>query len=392
VRRALSRRTEDRFPTTTAYVDALEDVVRRRRLLVKPSALVEFLHGLQLLKASSRSGEHAIELPPIGPPEAGPAIHAPPLSPRDLRATARELPPNRPASASRLVAEAAASAADSQPPTEPAAASGSLPAASSISNSGALVLGELPVYLFDLVERRATGKLTVVLGERERHAYFVQGVPELNTSNDEKELLGAFLVARGSALPMEIEMALAVAPRYGGRLGDALVGLGVMRPIELVRAVLEQTRSRFVALVGCKEGSFIFAEGERTSEEETMREAIDPIELITRGVFKAYSAAELEAILAPSLSHALLPTARAPVAVPSLQLPVSARTALDAILGREPLGQEVRRVVERGLGDRATVLAAVFVGLACGAFTSAAWPLHPRRAAEADKPTFVPQA
>ena len=143
--------------------------------------------------------------------------------------------------------------------------------------------------LFELSVRRATGKLTVRHGELERHAYFVEGVPEMTTSNDEKELLGAFLVARGFALPMEIEMALAVAPRYGGRLGDALVGLGVLRPIELVRAVVDQMRSRFIGLVGSKEGYYRFIEGERVVNDESMREAIDPLELITRGVFASSS-------------------------------------------------------------------------------------------------------
>ncbi len=66
LRRALARRREDRFSTTGAYVDALEEVVRRRRLLANPATLVEWLNHSGLLRPTGRSGEHSIEALPGG--------------------------------------------------------------------------------------------------------------------------------------------------------------------------------------------------------------------------------------------------------------------------------------------------------------------------------------
>src|SRR5689334_4839970 len=60
LRRALARRREDRFPTTGAYVDALEEVTRRRRLGATPAILVDWMQRMGLAKTASRSGEHYI--------------------------------------------------------------------------------------------------------------------------------------------------------------------------------------------------------------------------------------------------------------------------------------------------------------------------------------------
>ncbi|MBC7172335.1 MAG: serine/threonine protein kinase, partial [Polyangiaceae bacterium] len=87
----------------------------------------------------------------------------------------------------------------------------------------------LPVF-FSLVHGHETGVLHLWAsgrgGEevRRKKIYFVDGRPEFVASTDRRELLGEFLVARGYCLRMEVDMALALLPRYGGRLGDALVG------------------------------------------------------------------------------------------------------------------------------------------------------------------------
>ena len=158
-------------------------------------------------------------------------------------------------------------------------------------------------------------------GAREKKVFFVDGVPEVTLSNDESERLSAFLVARGLALPMEIEMGLAMAPRYGGRLGDALVGLGVLRPVELMRAVLDQTRHRFVELVGWKRGELSFIEGERCRDDDTMPDALNAVELIARGIVMGYSSADLAEVLAPLQSSLIIPVPRSAISVASLKLP-----------------------------------------------------------------------
>ena len=44
----------------------------------------------------------------------------------------------------------------------------------------------------------------------------------------------------------DLERALAVLPHFGGRLGDTLVGLGLMRPLDAFRHLARQVREKLV--------------------------------------------------------------------------------------------------------------------------------------------------
>jgi serine/threonine-protein kinase len=234
--------------------------------------------------------------------------------------------------------------------------------------------GELPGRLFSLALRRSTGLLMVKNGELEKKVYFTDGVPAVTSSTDEKELLGSLLVSRGLALPMEIEMGLALAPRYGGRLGDALVGLGVLRPVELVRAVVDQMRRRFVELVGWKHGYLSFTHGALSRDEDTMPEAFNAVELIARGIVEGYTYDELASVLAPLEDALIVPVPRSAVSVASLKLAPRETAVLECITGQQTLGQIASDQVLRGTSDREGTFRAVFVGLSSKAFVSPAWP------------------
>jgi serine/threonine-protein kinase len=419
LQRALSRRRDDRFPTTGAYVDALDEVVRRRRIGASPATLVDWLYKMGLVKPTGRSGEHALEAAIPGA-SGMPRTKPSPLPPKSSGAQPIWKPGEdsmRPGGAPALYrmlhpeAAGALSLTDVITMLASGLASGNTPVsrddgpfkpacehpelvrvcgggaslswddvlsgqASAVSSVGP---GELPGRLFDLALRRATGMLRVKHIALEKKVYFVDGVPEVTISTDEKELLGALLVARGLALPMEIEMGLAMAPRYGGRLGDALVGLGVVRPMELVRAVVDQMRRRFVELVSWKEGQLSFTSGARSPEEETMPEAFNSIELITRGIVEGYSYDDLVHVLAPVEHAAIVPLARPPVSVSSLKLPVREAAVLESIAGRQTLSQITSEAIQHGSCDHEGILRAVFIGLSSGAFISPAWPPAPIR-------------
>jgi eukaryotic-like serine/threonine-protein kinase len=423
LKRALARRRDDRFPTTGAYVDALEEVVRRRRLGATPATLAEWLLRVALVKPTGKSGEHVISAlaPERGAPRAdgvkAPEGDAPPIKPSGAqplwkRRTAADAQPTAPSdpqravyrlarpdlssplslhelinllTAGRITVDTSVSRDDG-----PFRALRDLPeltilttasgASMADTDGGAMKLatsfrmGELPGRLFDLVVRRSTGMLLVRQGQLEKKAYFNDGVPDLTSSSDEKELLGSLLISRGLALPMEVEMGLALAPRYGGRLGDALVGLGVLRPVELVRAVVDQMRRRFVELVGWKRGQLTFTAGAVSRDEDSMPEALNGVELIARGIIEGYSYDDLSAVLAPLQSAIILPVTRAPVAIASLKLPSRENAVLDAITGHQSLAQLASEAVLRGMADREGTLRAVFIGLSCGAFIAQGWP------------------
>jgi serine/threonine-protein kinase len=235
----------------------------------------------------------------------------------------------------------------------------------------------LPARLFDLVIARATGMLVVQKASVQKKVFLVEGVPEVTISTDEKELLGALLVERGLALPMEIEMGLAMAPRHGGRLGDALVRLGVLRPMELVRAVVDQMKRRFIELVGWKTGQLTFTIDVRCADEETVPEAFSPCELIARGIVEGYSYDELSRLLAPLDNALIVPLPRSPVSVATLKLEAPETAVLESIKGQKTLAAITADAAQRDI-PRESVLRAVFVGLSSGAFVSPAWPTRYR--------------
>jgi serine/threonine-protein kinase len=232
----------------------------------------------------------------------------------------------------------------------------------------------LPSRIFQLVVRRETGMLLLKDGERKKKIYIVEGVPEFVASTDKHELLGEQLVGRGQVLRMEVDMALAMLPRFGGRIGDALVGLGVLRPIELFRAIHEQTQARFAEIFRWRTGEFGFVRGAR-SHEETFPMGVDPYELIARGVREGYSAEELEAILSPLDEEVLEPVVPLPVRIETFRLPEREANVLREIDGKSTLRRVSAEMSDKQMADPGEVLRAVFLGLSCEVLRSNRWTI-----------------
>jgi eukaryotic-like serine/threonine-protein kinase len=95
-----------------------------------------------------------------------------------------------------------------------------------------------------------------------KEVYFVQGKVHHVVSSDASELLGEYLVRRGKLEREELDMALAVLPRYEGRMGDTLIGLGLVTPMEVFRAIREQGRDRCADLFRWNEGELTYHRGD----------------------------------------------------------------------------------------------------------------------------------
>ncbi len=250
------------------------------------------------------------------------------------------------------------------------------------ADAGDIDPSRLPTRFFHLAVRRETGVLVLRDGQRKRRIFFVEGSPECVTSTDKKELLGEFLIQRGQVLRMEVDMALAMAPRFGGRLGDALVGIGVLRPIELFRAIHDQTQERLIETFRWKSGEIAFARGVR-SQEETFPLGVDTYELIGRGIRHGYKCDELEAILAPMRDEPLEPIASPPVRREMFRLSERETTALEALRQGSTLRSLLAEASASGTAAAEEVLRAVFLGLTCEASAAAQWLVPP---------TFAPAA
>ena len=172
-------------------------------------------------------------------------------------------------------------------------------------------------------------------------------------------------------------MALAMLPRFGGRLGDALVGLGVLRPIELFRAIHDQMQERFLDVLSWKQGDLAFISGAR-SHEETFPLGVDSFELITRGIKDGYTFAELTELLEPIANDVLSPVPLPPLRIETLRLPETEAYVLKCLDEEITLAMLSARMRELEAASEEEVLRAVFIGLACDIIRSLTWTtLHP---------------
>jgi serine/threonine-protein kinase len=415
--RALARDPALRWPSAAAFAEALEDVVRRRRLQVGPSRVSAYVEKLGLVTAAE--GDALADQNDTD--ESGDMSTAPIELDTSTRRVLRDEGALTPRPPSALVVSPDVYRIEREdgvllgpvafPQLIELFATGEVGSKCSISREsgrfkppsdypelarfltspalkwdtdfpveamdhGQLDPARLPTRLFHLAVRRETGALVLRWGTRRKRIFFVEGAPECVTSTDKRELLGEFLIERGQVLRMEVEMALAMLTRFGGRVGDALVGIGVLRPIELFRAVHEQTERRLMDVFRWKEGEIGFARGVR-SQEETFPLGMDIYELIGRGIRQGYSSEELEAMLSPVSEEVLEPVSVPPVRREMFRLPEREAAVLEAVTGKTTLSKLVAQFVAAGTADPDEVLRAVFLGLACELLRNPKWVVPP---------------
>jgi eukaryotic-like serine/threonine-protein kinase len=414
--RALSRDPAVRWPSAVAFADAIDEIVLRRRLPVGPARLAACVEKLGLAAAS-------IDDEPLRAPGAGLRAAPPPEGDTTTRRVLRsddETERPAPARAGDAVApsiyrvrldDGTVLGPMSFPMLVELFATGAVgstcaialengrfrPAAdypelsrflispalawdaelpTDAADAGHIDPSRLPTRFFHLAVRRETGVLVFKDGQRKRRVFFVEGSPECVTSTDKRELLGEFLIERGQVLRMEVEMALAMLPRFGGRLGDALVGVGVLRPIELFRAIHDQTQERLLETFRWKTGDIAFARGVR-SQEETFPLGVDTYELIGRGIRHGYLHDELEAMLTPLRDEPLDPVAAPPVRREMFRLRDRETVALEAVRQGSTLRSILAELQASGAASPEETLRAVFLGLTCELIRSPKWLVPP---------------
>ncbi|MGE0790625.1 MAG: protein kinase [Sandaracinaceae bacterium] len=222
--------------------------------------------------------------------------------------------------------------------------------------------------IFELSERSVLGILAEALAMRHeglllceqdgvrKEVYLSEGAPSFVTSNRNEELLGESLVRADVIAREELDLALAVMPRFEGRLGETLVALGLVDPVELFRMISEQVREKVVELFEWRRGTAaLYRDVE--PPERGFPLASDPFGLLEEGAQRR---------LAAGLEPAFTPAAeRRPR--------VLARTALDVDLpdrlARIATACEVPRslgelvaLAPEGSDERARVLVLVELG------------------------------
>lgn len=164
----------------------------------------------------------------------------------------------------------------------------------SLTNGGIVVALSLSAMRAD------TGLWLCEAGGVRKEIYIQEGTPEFVTSNVAQELLGEFLVAQGVITRSELDMALAVMPRFEGRLGETLRALGLVDPVPLFQHIGEQIRQKLLDLFRWNVGSASFYRGV-PPPPTNFPPGLDAWQLILEGMkLRLQEGVEEEPLLLPS--------------------------------------------------------------------------------------------
>lgn len=204
-----------------------------------------------------------------------------------------------------------------------------------------------------------------------KELYFVGGKLHHVASNNASELLGEYLVRRGGISREELDFALAVLPRYGGRMGDTLISLGLVASLDIFRAIRDQGRDRLVDLFQWRTGKLTFYADQKPPHVEFPLELELPA-LVIAGVEAAEPGdapleawrARLDVMVGPASSVNPRPRLR------SAAWPVVARRVLDATDEPKRVRDVLAAVSHAGNATASDVLRALEIMLVAGLVTT----------------------
>lgn len=127
---------------------------------------------------------------------------------------------------------------------------------------GDLTTFELPDLLSMIASSRRNGMLVVRRGTDEKTLCFSDGMLLYASSTDERERLGEVLVRERLLDRESVIKARKLQSATGKRLGNVLMGMGVITPDKLVLGIKAQAQEVITALFQWWGGSFEFIEGE----------------------------------------------------------------------------------------------------------------------------------
>ena len=264
LRKALAVDADQRFPTADAFRNALVDWLDTSARRAGAGRLAQLLRDLE------REGGELCAW------SARPATAQQPDATMSGQQTVIE---RRAASDAAALGRIAFARAATTPPTSPEhvtlapyrSATSPPPAAprrQAPPRTSTLHRGVLdPMLVIDLLcqiaREQRTGALVIRSGEHFKEAYFQHGHPVFVRCNVEADRFGEFLVRRRVITRDQLDRALAVLDHFGGRLGQALVSLDLIQPVDAVRLLAAQVAAKLVTACTWRTGAYEFRDGER---------------------------------------------------------------------------------------------------------------------------------
>jgi serine/threonine-protein kinase len=143
--------------------------------------------------------------------------------------------------------------------------------------------------LIDVLLAKDDGLLLCESRGIRKEIYLESGIPTFVTSNQPGELLGEMLVKRKVIERGELDMALALMPRFEGRLGETLVALGLVDAVLLFRCITDQVREKLLDLFVWTQGHAALYRGvERPERAFPLR--LDPWDILWNGAVRRIAA------------------------------------------------------------------------------------------------------
>jgi hypothetical protein len=207
--------------------------------------------------------------------------------------------------------------------------------------TGDLVSTSAVQVFFDLALMEEQGLLLFRRDHVVKEIYYEDGDPEYVASNLPEELFGQYLLGRGVISEGELAMALAMLERFQGKLGAALVGLKLLKPMEVMRHLTNQVRHKLLDVFSWERGHYAFYR-DRVFEQEAAPLGLEGYEIIGAGVH-AIPSEILDRRIAP-LKDAR-PRSVSPPAVPPevFRLGALPRQVYDTLDGRHTLHERLGR-------------------------------------------------
>ncbi|MGO9836382.1 MAG: serine/threonine-protein kinase [Polyangiaceae bacterium] len=212
-------------------------------------------------------------------------------------------------------------------------------------------------------ESRALPKVTAG-GQSERgrkELYIVRGKLHHVASNNASELLGEYLVRRSVISREELDFALAVLPRYGGRMGDTLISLGLVSSLDIFRAIRDQGRDRLIDLFRWQSGELTFYAGQTAKHVEFPLD-LEILPLILAGLETAQGEVQLDT-WRPRLDSLIGPPDGPPPKLRAAAWPPLVRRLLGVADRPRPLREVLAGMAQGGTATASEALRAVDVML-----------------------------
>ncbi len=187
------------------------------------------------------------------------------------------------------------------------------------TRQGVLTQWQFVRLVYEMYAERATGCIELRRGDAVKSVYFRRGRTQYIASNQHSELLGPFMVAHGFISQSDVDMAMARARSTGGRLGDLLIGLNLIKPFQLYQVLERQLRAKFIDAFSWDSGTWaVFLGAEPPADIVPLD--IDPISVLAEGVREHVSLAAIEPMFADKLDKPFVRARNPLISVSSLRL------------------------------------------------------------------------